>query len=1715
MPVPMKVRGPRPPAVSTAVTSVVPPRRPETRGALEPGPADVVRAQTLVGNAAVSAVMGGLPRGKEPNPGSWAARQLMTGQQLVGNQAVASRGLPAPPVRQAPVPAGKKPPAPVAPKAKPATADPKAEPDKSTVESPDKRAPKEKAAGPRSPGADPKFQALKKDVATKKKAVGSSHPPATAEAGSAQAAAVAPADDQEARGKAAHAEDMDAAQPKEFDKKAFVDAVQKAVADKAPKNLDEADKFGKSDKAGQIKTEVQDKVGEGKDASAREIADTTAAPPEPAPDAKQVVPMTPDRVPAKPGTPNPAQAAPDTLPPSATDMSAGPAQVDGQLAAANVTEQQLTFENSREPGFDKAVRDKKAMDAHSETAPKKLRAGEHREVGEVKAGAAARGSATMAGIQATRVATGKLVGTKKTGTKKTDEDKRKEVTDLLQKVFDRTKGDVERILTDLDKKVDDEFTTKEKRARDRFTREHEDGMNRYKDERYGGWDGWIKWGRDLFAGLPDEANRIYEVAKDHYLTAMGLIITDIADLVERELRRAKDRIATGRGELQAAVDALPADLKAIGREAAGDFAAQFDDLKDTVDDKGTELVDTLATKYTDAVKAVDGEIAAEKEKNKGLVAKAADAIGGAIKAIVELGRMLMGVLAKAVSAIGAILKDPIGFLGNLVTGVGGGLKLFIRNAGKHLEQGVLAWLLGTAATAGLQLPTTFDIAGILVLIATLLGISWPNIRSRLVRKVPEKAVAAAEVSVPMLAQVKRRGILGVVDDVKTRVGDLKKTLIDDLVSYLLPTIIIAGITWILSLFNPASAFIRACKMIIDIVRFVVLNARQIIDFVNAVLDAVLAIARGGTGGVPALVERALARAVPVLIGALAALLGIGGIAGKVRQIFQKLSRPVTRAVDWVIDKIAGLVKKLWAKLKPKARRPVRGRPDDHLPAGPRRPRPAGRPRPPRRRDPRREKKDDAKLRRKLMAALHEAGRLADRVSGDQDAVRRGLPAIKSRHRLTMLTVATRPGTGDAVLFVFDGAINPRAKFEHLANDHYFSEARKAYKRPDPAHSLDFAIDDMPGLMGGTVPGLKKVLGLGESQARKYAEKWVSDGKLTRKVTARGRVVYSFVHLTDVHLRVPFDHPERDKWMAGAATIHLSSATAARLWYLVIAGLRDGRPDYFEVVAEALMHSMRIAPGKGALWSKGEDISEYAAGLGFAALETQEFYNVTKGLTLLDDWALVRPLWMVFSRRYAGSLRKEIHIFVRQFLASSVLLETELPTVRRIMRSTRRTIELKFHAMDWGDDPTKILDMPVPGYFRELMADGTALPEGRQHVLDEKGARAATARARGRFRTSQANKRAAGTRTPTGGVDPAALDRLMSSLPVVPTAGDALARFAALSVNAPGEVRLVAVGGGFSGAPVRRILDASGRLLGVLKLFPSREEFAMELSALARLGRVRIVGGRAVAALGVARTSRRRTAAGLVVTSAAGGRDVEGMMKETGATPSGPERRRLFGQLKAAVAGIGRTLAQLHTRPGGSGGPVASAYLRRHLDDMADRRTKLTGLRTQLAHAGIDVSALQARIDTLIAGFRAHPGGAALVHGDAHPGNYFFDPASGVTTIIDVTTLHLSIDARGNPIGAPSRDVGVFAQQVAHYSVTLKLTRAEVATLQSVFRRAYAAVGATGTTPQADAFFRARASLGWLMRVMNDLRAGTVRGVVPPIDAVQQQHIDLAVEAFGL
>ncbi|ACU38594.1 phage tail protein [Actinosynnema mirum] len=743
--------------------------------------------------------------------------------------------------------------------------------------------------------------------------VAARHPSAAAEAGEAQRAAKAPVDDKEAQGKVVNAERMGAAEPGVFDRAGFVRAVEEAISAQAPRNLDEADELAGSGKVDAVRERVRGPVGEGRAAVAGPLERATAAAPDTsAAHEKPVTPLGAERQAPALTAPDPAGAVPAPTPAAALDLSAGPREVDEELARADVTDEQLARAN--EPEFTGALAAKRESAEHAEGAPGRVRGAEAVAHADSRAFAAGQGSAVMAEFSAAGKRAHSEVGAGKHGAKDADEAARARVTATLQKVFDGTRADVEKILGDLDGKVDARFTEGERAARAAFSADHERRMDAYKEKRYSGIAGKARWVKDKFAGLPEEAGQIFARSRELYVARMRQVVGGVADLVGGELNRAKQRVAAGRAQLRSAVDSLAPGLRVIGGRAAAGFAERFDELAGTVDAKGEALVQAVSEKYRGALASVDEAIEAERAANQGLVAKAKNAVVGVVGTVLELKDLLLGVLARAASAVAAILKDPIGFLANFAAAVGAGLRGFLANIAGHLRKGVLDWLLGALSSAGLRLPEKFDLRGVLGMVGDLLGLTWSAIRGRVVAKgVPEQAVSAAESSLPLARKVRSEGIGGVWAEVEDQVGDLKGGLLGKISAFLLPTVLVAGVTWIISLLNPASAFAKAVKAIVDLVSFVVERAGQIARFVNAVLDAVVAVAAGGGGGVPALIENALAMSVPVLIGALAAVLGIGGLASKVRGFVQSLAKPVNRAVDWVVGKVVTAAKSLWGK----------------------------------------------------------------------------------------------------------------------------------------------------------------------------------------------------------------------------------------------------------------------------------------------------------------------------------------------------------------------------------------------------------------------------------------------------------------------------------------------------------------------------------------------------------------------------------------------------------------------------------------------------------------------------------------------------------------------------------------------------------------------------------------------------------------------------------
>ena len=603
------------------------------------------------------------------------------------------------------------------------------------------------------------------------------------------------------------------------------------------------------------------------------------------------------------------------------------------MADAQVTEEQLA--RSNEPEFTGALKEKKAGEEHAATAPGQLRGKEAATLAGAKAQAQQAGGTAMAGMTGVRTKSGKELDAGKGGTQSEEEKKRAQVTAKLQAVFDATKRDVETILTGLDKKVDAAFTRGEKAARDAFTAEHKRRMDAYKDKRYSGWRGKLRWVKDKFAGLPEEANQIFVQARAGYVTAMQQVISRRRGPDRRRTERGEDPDRHRPGRVEGGGRQAPQGPPATRQAGRRRLRRQVRRTHPVGGRQGQELVDTLASKYTEALKAVDEEIEAEKEKNKGLVAKAIDAVAGVIKTILQLKDLLLGVLAKAAQAVGAIIKDPIGFLGNLISAVGCRAPGVHRQHRHPPEEGPRLLAAGhrrqgRAATPRQVRPQGHPLAHRLPARPDL----GQHPRPDRGQGRPGAGHGRGRGRGAHGQKIMGGGIGGLWEELKDKIGDLKETLLGKITEYLVPTVLIAGITWIVSLLNPASAFIKACKAIIDIVTFIITRGAQILEFVNAILDAVIAIAAGGGGGVPALIENALAKSIPVLIGFLAALLGIGGVADKVKKIFQALSKPVMKAVDWVIGKIVGFAKKIWAKLKGKKAEKAGGKPGAGNQTGP-------------------------------------------------------------------------------------------------------------------------------------------------------------------------------------------------------------------------------------------------------------------------------------------------------------------------------------------------------------------------------------------------------------------------------------------------------------------------------------------------------------------------------------------------------------------------------------------------------------------------------------------------------------------------------------------------------------------------------------------------------------------------------------------------------------
>jgi Domain of unknown function (DUF4157) len=275
------------------------------------------------------------------------------------------------------------------------------------------------------------------------------------------------------------------------------------------------------------------------------------------------------------------------------------------------------------------------------------------------------------------------------------------------------------------------------------------------------------------------------------------------------------------------------------------------------------------------------------------------------------------VIEKAKGTLKIILDDPLAFAKNLIAAVVGGFRQFGSNILDHLKKGLLGWLFGAIADAGITLPAKLDFKGIISILLQILGITYANFRKILVKELGpkgEKMVAFIEKSVEVVQILLKEGFLGIWQKLIGMIENVKATIIGGMNEMVIGAIVKAGISWLAGLSNPVGAVVKVVLSIYDMVTTFIERAKQIWEVAQSIFASIDEIARGNVKKAVDFVEQTIGRTVPVVLSFLAALLGLNGIPSKIKAVFKKLQDPVAKAMTKAVQFVVKKAKKLFSKL---------------------------------------------------------------------------------------------------------------------------------------------------------------------------------------------------------------------------------------------------------------------------------------------------------------------------------------------------------------------------------------------------------------------------------------------------------------------------------------------------------------------------------------------------------------------------------------------------------------------------------------------------------------------------------------------------------------------------------------------------------------------------------------------------------------------------------
>lgn len=472
--------------------------------------------------------------------------------------------------------------------------------------------------------------------------------------------------------------------------------------------------------------------------------------------------------------------------------------------------------------------------------------------------------------------------------------------------------------------IDDSYTRGEQDIADEVAagerKAEEERAQAEKDaEEESWWDRAVSFVKDAFDALVSAIGDIFDAVRAAVNATLDALKDFALSVIDRVASFVKDAIAAYGEFLKFAVDGLIGD---IFPELAAELTAAIDTAVTAAQGAVDVVADTLKAGVSALVEGLRAGINAALDVYEAAISFAISVVGAALtgdwgavaRMVLEAVLKLVGVdpeafyafVGRAQETFDIIVTDPLGFLSHLVDALVGGVQGFADRFGEHLQKGIIDWLTGTLGGAGITLPATFDLLGVLDIARQVLGLTWERMRAKAVRLVGEQNVARLEYIGGYVTTLVTEGWSGLWNKLMADLTGLLDTVFDGIKSFLMERVVLAMIKKIPALFGPVGAIVQLVMTAWNLYEFLRDQLARIAALVTTVVDSIGDIARGILTAAVAKVEEVLGSLVPIALDLLAKLLGLGNLSADVRKVIDKVQESIDRAIDALITRVLAL-----------------------------------------------------------------------------------------------------------------------------------------------------------------------------------------------------------------------------------------------------------------------------------------------------------------------------------------------------------------------------------------------------------------------------------------------------------------------------------------------------------------------------------------------------------------------------------------------------------------------------------------------------------------------------------------------------------------------------------------------------------------------------------------------------------------------------------------